>query len=210
MSKTRRIILRVCVAVLLLIAFAAFIWFSPSSPYRFGNYIPASLDDTHVYLLKRLPPEELQRIREMKSEKEMIDYHMGLGMGLRNSWALWAGSRLSRHFNQLGIHHPDDMSGIILDTFWCRLHNQPLRLDERIASYQAYWQASNLPENFKTPSGELLDFNTSYHRGTDERPRVIHIAKGSDGTVWTYEHDKGLQPMSPETQKVIDDYQPQQ
>lgn len=210
MSKTRRIILRICVAVLLLIAFAAFIWFSPSSPYRFGNYIPASLDDAHAYLLKRLPPEELQRIREMKSEKEMIDYHMGLGMGLRNSWALWAGSRLSRHFNQLGIHHPDDMSGIILDTFWRRLHNQPLRLDERIAFYQAYWQASNLPENLKAPSGELLDFNTSYHRGTDERQRVIHIAKGSDGTAWTYEHGKGLQPMSPETQKVIDDYQPQQ
>jgi len=37
---------------------------------------------------------------------------------------------------------------------------------------------------------------------------VIHVAKSSDGELWTYEYDKGLQVMSPETQKLIEDYPP--
>ncbi|MBI5687552.1 MAG: hypothetical protein HZC54_20980 [Verrucomicrobia bacterium] len=208
MTKARRITLRVCVALFLLLALAAYVWFSPSSPYRFGNYIPANLDDAHACLLKILPPEELQIIRDMKSEEGMIIYHRGLGMIIRNDWSLWAGSRLSRYFEELGIDHPDDMSGIILDTFWCKLHDQPFRLNEHIAYYQTFWRATKVPRDIKTPAGELLEFYTKYYRGTDKRPRIIHIAKGKDGTVWTYEHDTGLQPMSPETQKVIDEFPP--
>ena len=161
MFKARRVVLRIIVGLLIAGVAAAFLWFSPHSPYRFGSYIPANLEDAHNYLLRHLPPEEIQRIRDMKSEDEMIDYHLGLGMGIRNGWSLWAGSRLSRHFNKLGVYHPDDMSGIILETFWCRLPDQPLRFDERIAYCQVYWAASNVPEDLRTPSGEILNFDTA-------------------------------------------------
>jgi hypothetical protein len=202
MSKARRIMLRTTAALCLLLAVAAFVWFSPSSPYRYGHYIPANVDDAHAYLKKHLPAEELQHIRDMKSEAEMIEYHMGMGMGMRNQWALWAGSRLSRYFDNLGIHHPDDMSGIILETFWRRLHHQPLRLDERIAYYKAFWERAAVPANLRTPAGEAIAFDTSYYRGTESNPRTIHVSK--DGK-WAYELGKGLQPMSPEIQKVLDE-----
>jgi hypothetical protein len=170
MSKARRIILRTVAALLIFVALAAFIWFSPYSPYQYGHYIPADLDDAHAYLQKHLPAEELQRIRDMKSEEDMIDYHMGLGMGMRNGWALWAGSRLSRHFNKLGVHHPDDMSGIILDTFWCRVHNQPLRLTERVAYYQAYCREPQFLRTCALPT----ERQSSSTLLTTESPKPIH------------------------------------
>jgi hypothetical protein len=62
-------------------------------------------------------------------------------MWIRNNWGLWKGSRLSEYFNNIGIYHPDDMSGIILDTFWCHLNGKRQRLKERIYYYQEYWKS---------------------------------------------------------------------
>ncbi|MBI5819971.1 MAG: hypothetical protein HZA88_13385 [Verrucomicrobia bacterium] len=205
MSKAWRTSLKIIGALLVLGTLAAFMWCSSYSPYQYGNYIPANLEDAHAWLQKHLPAEELQRIRNMESEGEMNIYHFGLGMGMRNEWALWAGSRLSRYFNELGIHHPDDMSGIILTTFWRRLHNQPLRLDEQVAYYKAYWERVTVPDNLRTPSGATIEFDQSYGRGTEANPRTIHVGKSADGSVWVYEHGKGLQPMSAEIQKIVDE-----
>jgi len=94
-------------------------------------YIPKDLDDCFAELKRILSKEEVE---DMKSgpEEDMIDYHHGLGTSLRNTWGLWGGSRLSRWFNEKGIQHPDDMSGIILDSFWRHLNGKPIRLDEQI------------------------------------------------------------------------------
>ena len=73
------------------------------------------------------------------SEEDMIQYHHGLGRWIRNNWELWAGSRLAKYFNDIGINHPDDMSGIILDSYWRQLNEKPIKLDEQIKYYQEYW-----------------------------------------------------------------------
>ncbi|MES2460743.1 MAG: DUF6794 domain-containing protein, partial [Armatimonadota bacterium] len=39
-----------------------------------------------------------------------------------------------------GIHHPDDMSGILLTSFWRSLNGKPLLLEAQIQEYQAYWE----------------------------------------------------------------------
>jgi hypothetical protein len=105
---------------------------SSTSKDRTTTYIPTDLDDAHRELEKLLPKSEIRHIKAMNTEDKMIEYHMSFGMWLRNNWGLWKGSRLASYFNQLGIRYPDDMSGIILDTFWCKLHNKPYRLDARI------------------------------------------------------------------------------
>ena len=101
-------------------------------------YIPKDLDDCFVELKKIFSKEELEKIKG-GAEDQMIRYHHGLGMWLRNNWGLWKGSRLSKWFNEKGIRHPDDMSGIILDSFWRHLHNKPIKLDEQVKHYQDYW-----------------------------------------------------------------------
>lgn len=102
-------------------------------------YIPKDLDDCFAEL-RRILPEKTVEAMKTGSEDDMVLYHHGLGTWLRNNWGLWKGSRLSKWFNEKGIRHADDMSGIILDSFWRHLNGQPIKLDEQIKHYQDYWK----------------------------------------------------------------------
>ena len=81
--------------------------------YINGVYIPANLQEAWNELKKSLSNENRQRLTEI-SEEELISFHFSGGLSLRNSWGLWKGSRLAKYFNEMGIHHPDDMSFIII------------------------------------------------------------------------------------------------
>lgn len=105
-----------------------------------GVYIPKDLDDSFKQLDSILPNKTVKLIDTLQNETGMNQYHHGLGTWLRNNWALWAGSRLSLYFNDLGIFHPDDMSGIILDSYYRYRHKLPINLDEQIKYYQDYWK----------------------------------------------------------------------
>jgi hypothetical protein len=174
-------------------------------------YVPKNLDEAHAQLLKNMPPEDIERIKNMKSEDEMIRYHFGAGMGIRNSWGLWHGSRLAKYFNDLGIRHADDMSELIMNTLWCRIHNQPFRLDERTKYYQAYWRANaSPPETVTTPGGDEIDFRQSLG-GTNSSglPHAVHIGQcEKDGSFWAYEWNKGVYAPTGEMLNAIieDDY----
>ncbi|MBN2363861.1 hypothetical protein JXL83_06995 [candidate division WOR-3 bacterium] len=104
-----------------------------------GYYIPVDIEDCFMELNKMLPEETIDKMSEGK-ESEMINYHHGLGTWIRNNWGLWSDSRLADYFNSLGILHPDDMSSIILDSFWKRLNGKPLELEKQVQFYIDYWE----------------------------------------------------------------------
>lgn len=102
-------------------------------------YIPKDLDECFSELKKILSKKTVETMKT-GPEGDMSLYHHGLGTWIRNKWGLWKGSHLAKWFNERGIRHPDDMSGIILRSFWRHLNNQPLKLDEQIKFYQDYWK----------------------------------------------------------------------
>jgi len=104
-----------------------------------GVFIPENLDGCFTELETMLMPEFIRKIQDGK-EADMIQYHMGLGMWIRNNWGLWKGLRLAKWFNTQGIEVPDDMSGIILTSFWRHLHGKPIQLDEQVKVYRDYWK----------------------------------------------------------------------
>jgi len=115
---------------------------SPSPPEKdsgFEVYIPRDLEDCFAELKKMLPKKLIKKIKDGK-ESDMIQYHLNLGMWVRNNWGLWKGSRLKSYFEKLGIHHPDDMSGIILDSFYRHLNNENIGLSGQVKFYQEYWE----------------------------------------------------------------------
>jgi hypothetical protein len=109
---------------------------------RMRSNAPTTLAEAHAALERMLSPEELAKIDAMPSEDGMIMYRMSLGLTIRNGWGLWAGSPLAKHMEELGFVVPDDMSGVILETFWCKRHGQDFRLKERAAEYKKYWDAA--------------------------------------------------------------------
>ncbi len=66
--------------------------------------------------------------------------HSGIGRWLRNNWGLWAGQgKLYDWFIEQGIGHADDMSGIILTTFYRRYKKRPEMLEDQILFYKKFW-----------------------------------------------------------------------
>jgi hypothetical protein len=169
---------------------------------------PKTLEEAHQRLEQLLPEKELAKIDAMKSEDDMIEYHFGLGMGMRNSWGLWGGGPLGQHMEKLGFHHPDDMSGVILETFWCKRHKQDFRLKERAAYFDAYWKASaRPPETAKDPKdGSEVRWNMSFPAGGKKIPRQIHVGKSKKTGRWlAYEYDKGVyEPDAPLLKRITD------
>ena len=113
-----------------------------TSPTRI--HVPTDLPDAIRELRRMLHPAF---IAEFQGDSQKVtEHHFGLGLWMRNNWGLWSDSRLAQSFDRLGIQHPDDMSGIILRSFWRELNGQPIRLEEQIAWYRAYWQQQAPPK----------------------------------------------------------------
>ncbi len=108
-------------------------------------YIPKDLDDCFVELKKILSHEEVEELKNKPKDGTII-YHHGLGRRLRNRWGLWAGSHLSKWFKTIGVRHPDDMSGIIITSFWKHLNSKSIELEEQIEYYQGYWSKISEPD----------------------------------------------------------------
>ncbi len=68
---------------------------------------------------------------------------MGLGMWMRNNWGLWRGKELAIYFNSIGIYHPDDMSGIILTSYYRELYGKDWEVEKQIQYYQDFWKKAN-------------------------------------------------------------------
>ena len=102
------------------------------------RYIPSDLDDAIRHLKETLPTDDIESLKKA-GERDLARLHFGFGMGLRNSWELWGGSRLAKWFNGVGIMHPDDMSGIIIESLVRDLRGVERDLDGQIAEYKAHW-----------------------------------------------------------------------
>lgn len=80
-------------------------------------YIPKDLGECFVELDRILSEVDKKEMKTQPKKEDMVEYHMGLGMWLRNNWGLWGGSRLQKYFTDRKITHPDDMSGVILEYY---------------------------------------------------------------------------------------------
>lgn len=134
-----------------------------------GIYIPQNLEECFLELDKILKPKDISNFKNLKEEKDVSLYHHGLGTWLRNNWYLWGGSRLSKYFNNLGIYHPDDISSIILVSYYRYLNQQEIKLDEQINYYKDYWAKYEADKEIKKKEkfsqfkvGDTLFFNYPY------------------------------------------------
>ena len=87
-----------------------------------GRYIPRDLSDAFQQLDEELSEVDRKEMTALAKRDDMIAYHLGLGMWMRNNWGLWGGSRLQKYFREKGIGDPEEMSSVILFLYWDWLH----------------------------------------------------------------------------------------
>lgn len=76
--------------------------------------VPKDLGECFTELDSLLKEVDKKEMQALPKKEDMIRYHMGLGMWMRNTWGLWSGSRLQKYFTDKGVNHPDNMSSVIL------------------------------------------------------------------------------------------------
>lgn len=100
--------------------------------------VPNNLAECFTELNRIFTRDQIKHFKAV-AEDELGKYHFGLGLSIRNTWGLWAGSQLAKYFNDIGVFHPDDMSAIIILSYHRYLNGADIRLDEQIQFYQNYW-----------------------------------------------------------------------
>ena len=135
-------------------------------------YIPKNLADCHRTLDTLLTDSTQQKIIAMSESEFTSGTHFGLGMWIRNNWGLWSGSRLQDYFEKKGLHHPDDMSGLILRTYWRYKHGQPLHVRKEIKKYKEYWKQypNSNPHPNPTPTKGI-----NYNHSLEENAAFLHL-----------------------------------
>jgi hypothetical protein len=97
---------------------------------------PRTLEEA-LDTLDRASPGTL--LIKMRSSDESIadDLHEGLGRWIRNEWGLFDEAPLYRDLERRGLKSPEDMSGLILHSWWRRMHHQPLDIVGQIRASHA-------------------------------------------------------------------------
>lgn len=168
--------------------------------------VPPDLDSCLVTLEHELSTE-LQAEMKAGTESDMGRYHFSTGMWMRNEWGLWSGSRLSRWFNDRGIFHPDDMSGIILTSFWRHLNDQPIGLEGQIAECQRYWEEQAQPMKLECPTcgKKLQQHQVGRGLDPDHAEEVVQTYHCRKGHRFYYHRTRGFyQPGTPNATAVFD------
>ena len=106
---------------------------------------PKDFEEGLVILDSMMNPKMKEWIKCLP-DREFSGYvHHGFGTFLRNSWGLWGNSELAKNLYIMGILHPDDMSGIILNSYQRKLKGEDIKLEEQLKYYQDYWRKSGTP-----------------------------------------------------------------
>jgi hypothetical protein len=83
--------------------------------------IPLTLDDCYKALDNLLDAEDITELKESPVD-DLILYHMGLGMWIRNNWIRQSNNRIRKIFIENGIRHPDVMSQVIIIGYYYYLN----------------------------------------------------------------------------------------
>lgn len=88
---------------------------------------PRSLDAAVAHIVEGSSQEDLALVAATKRE-DLIQFHMGWGMGIRNGLGLWRGNE-SLLLSACGGEpcHPDDASMKIIEAVWEHLQKHPPR-----------------------------------------------------------------------------------
>ena len=108
--------------------------------------IPKSITEAILTLEEMIIEEDKKFILNSEEKKVLGSYHHGIGMWMRNNWGFWKDEEtpLKTEFKNMGITHPDDMSGIIITSFYRHLHGQPLYLEKQAQHYIDYWKENEI------------------------------------------------------------------
>ncbi|MDR1389580.1 MAG: hypothetical protein LBJ31_06340 [Treponema sp.] len=93
--------------------------------------MPLTLNDCYI-AMNDLLSDEIKMDIKISSVDNLITYHMGLGMWIRNNWIRQTNRRITKLFLDGGVRHPDDMSQAIIIGYHYYLNGISKSIEELI------------------------------------------------------------------------------
>ena len=84
---------------------------------------PKNLTECLQMLDKNLKTEDKDYIKTLTEDEFFMESHFTIGMGIRNEWIRSGNPELVKFFLDQGVKHPDDMSAMILTSYYRYLTN---------------------------------------------------------------------------------------
>jgi uncharacterized protein DUF6794 len=97
------------------------------------------MEEAFAVLDTTLSQAAREQFRNMPVDKAVTHAHMGLGMYIRNEWFRRGRSSLPTKLHSLGARHIDDMSAMVLTSYWRYLNGKPIELERQGACYKRWW-----------------------------------------------------------------------
>jgi hypothetical protein len=88
----------------------------PLGPEAWPVTVKATVSD----ILSEMPPENKETVRKTKKD-DLILFHSGWGMGIRNHYGLWRGNNKLIEDACGKDCHPDNASMVIIEAVWAAL-----------------------------------------------------------------------------------------
>lgn len=101
--------------------------------------VPENLIECFQYFDSIITFDQMEEIKT--GELKAIHLHHGLGMWIRNNWGLWTKEGpLYGYLKEIGLNHPDDMSNMILESYFAHLKEEPYNFETYVLKCKQYWK----------------------------------------------------------------------
>jgi len=102
--------------------------------------VPQTIAEAFVVLDQRLTDAQRREFAGKAESEATVEAHMGLGMYIRNEWFRSGKSGLVGKLHDLGGRSLDDLSSMVLTSYWRHLNGKKLELEAQGECYRRWWQ----------------------------------------------------------------------
>ena len=97
---------------------------------------PKNLTECIQMLDHILKKEDKEKAKTLTESEFLIETYFGTGMGIRNEWIRSGNPELVKFFLEKGVKHPDDMSAMILTSYYRHLLGKEIDFEGQISAHK--------------------------------------------------------------------------
>ena len=122
--------------IIIFVLITSFIAFGQIKNIDMKKQKPKNLTECIQMLDKNLKKEDKEYIKTLTEEEFFMESHFTLGMGIRNEWIRSGNPELVKFFLDQGVKHPDDMSAMILTSYYRHLLGKEIDFEGQISAHK--------------------------------------------------------------------------
>ena len=122
--------------IIIFVLITSFIAFGQIKNVNMKKQKPKNLTECIQMLDKNLKKQDKEYIKTLTEDEFFMESHFTLGMGIRNEWLRSGNPELVKFFLDQGVKHPDDMSAMILTSYYRHLLGKEIDFEGQISAHK--------------------------------------------------------------------------